>query len=450
MDNEFPDNNMSKISYKEVNDDVVRTMTENTRSYYVWVIGCTIGAVVFSGLPWIYQLILGQGVTGLHVPSVWGIYLANFIFWIGISHSGTLLSAILFLTKTPWRRSIYRSAEAMTFFSVLTAAIFVFVHMGRPWNFYWIMPYPSTREIWVNFQSPLLFDVFAISTYMTSSMLFLYLGSVPDLAAIRDKVTGWRHHLYKLLAFGWRGTDNEWFWLQKAYTFMAVLIVPLAVSVHSIVSWDFALSKVPGFSKTVFAPYFVIGAIFSGTAGIVTLMVILRKALKVEKYITTLHFDRLGLLTVVLSLLWTYVNVLEVFTGVYANTSFETESLIYRMITTPNSYMFWLMIFVNSLLPLGLIFKCGRRSIMYSLIVSIGINIGMWLERYLILSTSLPRKFLPYRWHDYFPSWVEVSITIGSFFFFTLMFLLFVKLWPSISVYEVKEDIGIPMNKKED
>ncbi|MBI3755600.1 MAG: polysulfide reductase NrfD, partial [Deltaproteobacteria bacterium] len=329
----------SNISYREVNDDVIKSMTETGRGFYLVLAVCIVGLALTFGLPWAYQIYVGQGVTGLQSPEYWGLYLTNFVFWIGISHSGTLLSAILFITQTPWRRSIYRSAEAMTFFSVVTAATMVFIHMGRPWNFYWPFPYPNQREMWTNFQSPLMFDVFAIGTYSTSSFLFLYFGSIPDLAAVRDRVTGWRKRFYGALALGWRGTDREWHLLQKAYTFCAVFIIPLAVSVHSIVSWDFASSKIPGLNKTIFAPYFVIGAIYSGTAGIITLMVILRRALKFEKYITKVHFDKLGMLLVVMSLLWTYVNVTEVFTGWYANTSYENEALKYRMFTTPSAYL---------------------------------------------------------------------------------------------------------------
>lgn len=438
---------MDNITYKEVNEDVVRMMTKTTWKYWVSLFICASMAVVLWGGPWAYQIYVGQGVTGLNTPTFWGIYIANFVFWIGISHSGTLLSAILFITATPWRRSIYRSAEAITFFSVLTAAVFIFVHMGRPWNFYWTMPYWNSRELWLNFTSPIMFDVFAISAYMTSSVIFLYFGSIPDLAAVRDKVTGWRKPIYTYLSLGWRGTDAEWHWLSKSYTFFAVFIIPLAVSVHSIVSWDFALSAVPGLNKTIFAPYFVVGAIFSGTAAIVTLMVIYRKAMNVQKYITLMHFDKLCLLLLVMSLLWSYINVVEVFSGWYANTSAENETLRYRMFMKPHAYMFWLMIITNSLLPLLFIFKKLRRSIFVCVIVSVGINVGMWIERYLIVSTSLPRKFLPNMWHDYIPSIIEISITIGSFFFFAMLFLIFVKVWPSISIYEVKEDIGFPMRK---
>ncbi|MBE9527994.1 MAG: polysulfide reductase NrfD [Proteobacteria bacterium] len=438
---------MDNISYNEINDDVVRTMTKTTWKYWALLIFCASMAGVLWFGAWAYQIYAGQGVTGLNTPTFWGIYLANFVFWIGISHSGTLLSAILFITATPWRRSIYRSAEAITFFSVLTAAVFIFVHMGRPWNFYWTMPYFTTRELWVNFTSPIMFDVFAISTYMTSSVIFLYFGSIPDLAAVRDKVTGWRKPVYTYLSLGWRGTDAEWHWLSKSYTFFAVFIIPLAVSVHSIVSWDFALSTVPGLNKTIFAPYFVVGAIFSGTAAIVTLMACYRKAMKVEKYITLMHFDKLCMLLLVMSLLWSYINVVEVFSGWYANTSAENETLMYRMFMKPHAYMYWLMILTNSILPLLFIFKSLRRSIFICIIVSIGINVGMWIERYLIVATSLPRKFLPNMWHDYIPSLIEISMTIGSIFFFVMLFLIFVKLWPSISIYEVKEDIGIPMRK---
>lgn len=433
------------ISYREVNEDVLRTMLKTSRVYYFALAFCIGAAGLLWGLPWLYQIYLGQGVTGLQTPNFWGIYLTNFVFWIGISHSGTLLSAILFITKTPWRRSIYRSAEAMTFFSVLTAAVFIFVHMGRPWNFYWTMPYPNQRELWLNFQSPLMFDVLAISAYMTSSVIFLYFGSIPDLAAVRDRVTGWRKQIYTILALGWRGTDREWHWLNSAYKYFAIFIIPLAVSVHSIVSWDFALSKVPGMNKTIFAPYFVVGAIYSGSAAIVTLMIVLRRALRIEKYITLMHFDKLGLLLLVMSLLWSYINIMEVATGLYADTSFENETLLYRMVHLPHSPMFWLMILTNTVMPLLYVFKRLRTSILITLIVSVGINVGMWIERYLIIATSLPRKFLPYMFRDYIPSWVEVSITLGSFFFFATLFLIFVKVWPSVSIYEVKEDIGVPM-----
>jgi Ni/Fe-hydrogenase subunit HybB-like protein len=437
----------SQSPFEKVNQDIVDTMTQSGSHYYLALGISFLGFIVFWIGPWTYQLITGQGLTGLNTPAVWGIYLVNFVFWIGISHSGTLLSAILFITETPWRRAIYRSAEAMTFFSIITAAFFIFVHMGRPWNFYWLLPLPNLRYLWVNFSSPLMFDIFAIGTYMTSSAIFLYVGSIPDLAAVRDRVSGWRKTIYTTLALGWRGTDFEWHWLFRAYTFFAVLIVPLAVSVHSIVSWDFALSNVAGFAQTIFAPYFVVGAIYSGSAGIITLIAILRKTLKIEKYITPDHFNKVNMLLVALSLLWTYINILEIMTSYYANNIFENDILAFRLWTPPYSYLFWLMILLNSVLPLLLIFKKVRFSITISVLISLGINVGMWLERYLIIAPSLSRKFLPYMWHNYIPSWIEISITLGSFSFFTMLFLLFVKFWPSVSIYEVKEDFGI-LSKK--
>jgi len=436
------------ISYSEVNEDVLRTMTKTGTGYYVLLVVCVLLTAGLWGGAWVRQIYLGQGVTGLHTPAFWGIYIANFIFWIGISHSGTLLSAILFITETPWRRSIYRSAEAMTFFSVLTAAMFIFVHMGRPWNFFWTMPYPNQRMLWVNFISPLMFDVFAISTYATSSMIFLYFGSIPDLAAIRDRTTGWRRELYGYLSLGWRGTDAEWHWLNKAYGFFAIFIIPLAVSVHSIVSWDLALSMVPALNKTIFAPYFVVGAIYSGSAAIVTLMVVLRKALKVEKYITTEHLSKLCILLLVMSLIWSYINVVEVFTGWFANTSYENEALIYRMLKSPLAYLYWLMIATNTFAPLLLISGKVRRYTPIIFFISLGINLGMWIERYLLVVASLPRKFFPFMWNSYIPSFTEISMTVGSFFFFVVLFLLFIKLWPSLSIYEIKEDLGIPRRRK--
>ncbi len=435
------------IPYSEVNDDVIRTMTKTSTSYYVALVVCFLLAAGLWGGAWWYQIYVGQGVSGLQTPAFWGIYIGNFIFWIGISHSGTLLSAILFITETPWRRSIYRSAEAMTFFSVMTAAIFIFVHMGRPWNFYWTMPYPNQRLLWVNFLSPLMFDVLAISTYATSSMIFLYFGSIPDLAAVRDRTTGWRHELYGWLSLGWRGTDAEWHWLNKAYGFFAVFIIPLAVSVHSIVSWDLALSMVPALNKTIFAPYFVVGAIYSGSAAIVTLMIFVRKFLKVEKYITLDHLSKLCMLLLVMSLIWSYINVVEVFTGWYANTNYENEAMIYRMFKSPIAIIYWLMIATNTVAPLFLMFKRIRRCVPIIFFISIGINLGMWIERYLLVVSTLPRKFFPFMWNSYLPSLAEISMTIGSFFFFAVLFLLFIKLWPSISIYEVKEDIGIPRKK---
>ncbi|MGH7464438.1 MAG: NrfD/PsrC family molybdoenzyme membrane anchor subunit, partial [Longimicrobiales bacterium] len=320
-----------ELRYADVNRDVVRSLVETGPKYYI-ALGCAIGLTIVCFLfPWAYQLYFGIGAAGMNQPAVWGTYLSSFIFWIGLSHSGTLLSCVLYITRSSWRKAMYRSAEAMTLFSLMVAATMVAVHLGRPWFLHWTLPYPNQMELWPNFRSPLLFDVTAVATYLTGSSVFIYMGSIPDFAAVRDRTSGWRRHMYTLLSLGWRGTDTEWHRLGWAYTLLAVLIIPLAVSVHSIVSWDFALSIVPAMHQTIFAPYFVVGAIYSGTAGIVTVMFLLRKYMGFERYITQLHFDNLGKLLLALSLLWTYINVLELFTGWYSGASTELEALKYKL-----------------------------------------------------------------------------------------------------------------------
>ncbi|MFL2539031.1 MAG: NrfD/PsrC family molybdoenzyme membrane anchor subunit [Candidatus Rariloculaceae bacterium] len=434
------------ISFAQINDDVVRSLVVTGRNYYITLaISILVTFACFVG-PWFYQLRYGIGAAGMNHPTVWGTYLASFIFWIGLSHSGTLLSAVLHLTNSEWRKAMYRSAEAMTLFSVMVAAMMVMVHVGRPWFVHWAVPYPNQMEMWPNFRSPLMFDVMAITTYMTGSIIFIYMGTIPDFAAVRDRTSGWRHHMYVLLSLGWRGTDTEWNRLHWAYTFLAVLIVPLAVSVHSIVSWDFALSVVPALHQTIFAPYFVVGAIYSGTAGIVTVMFVLRKYMKFEHLITKLHFDNLGKLLLVMSLLWTYINMVELFTGWYSESSEEYEALGFRLFGFYGP-LYWEMIIFCALAPLLLISKRFRTSFVPMLILSIVINIGMYTERFLIVATSLPRQYLPDAWGMYVPSLVEIAIMVGSFGMFTTLFLIFVKIFPSISLYEVKETLPEPQPK---
>jgi molybdopterin-containing oxidoreductase family membrane subunit len=319
----------------------------------------------------------------------------------------------------------------------------VMVHVGRPWFIHWAAPYPNQMEMWPNFRSPLLFDVMAIATYLTGSTIFIYMGSIPDFAAVRDRTSGWRHHMYVLMSLGWRGTDTQWHRLGWAYTFLAVLIIPLAVSVHSIVSWDFALSLVPGLHQTIFAPYFVVGAIYSGTAGIVTVMFVLRKYMNFEHYITKVHFDNLGKLLLLLSLLWTYINMLELFTGWYSGTSTEYEQLKYKLFGF-YAPLYWEMILFCAVAPLLLISERFRTSFVPMLILSIAINIGMYTERFLIVATTLSRQYLPDAWGVYVPSLVEISIMVGSLAMFVTLFLLFVKIFPSVSLYEVKETMPLP------
>ena len=436
----------NKLGYTDIHEDVVRSIVVTGPKYYAALATSGGLALLCFFFPWFYQLYYGIGAAGMNHPGVWGTYLASFIFWIGLSHSGTLLSCVLHLTNSSWRKAMYRSAEAMTLFSLVVAATYVFVHVGRPWFTHWTLPYPNQWELWPNFRSPLLFDVMAIATYLTGSSIFIYMGSIPDFAAVRDRTVGWRNTMYSLLSLGWRGTDTEWHRLHWAYTFLAVLIIPLAVSVHSIVSWDFAMSIVPGVHQTIFAPYFVVGAIYSGTAGIVTVMFVLRKYMGFEQYITKLHFDNLGKLLLVLSLLWTYINMIELFTGWYSGTSDEYEQLSFKLFGF-YAPLYWMMILFCAAAPLLMISKRFRTSFVPMLVLSIAINIGMYTERFLIVATSLPRQYLPDAWGFYSPSLVELSIMVGSFALFTTLFLVFVKIFPSVSMYEVKETMDTPKLK---
>ena len=428
-------------TYADVNRDVLRSMLETGPKYWILFGTMVTIAVVCFFLPWAYQLVVGVGAAGMNRNAVWGTYLSNFIFWIGLSHSGTLLSAVLHITGSEWRKSIYRSAEAMTLFSLMTAALFVMVHVGRVWFVHWSFPIPNQMDLWPNFRSPLMFDVMAITTYLTASSIFIYMGSVPDFAAVRDNSTGIRRRLYTIFSFGWRGTAKEWHTLGWAYTFFAVFVIPLAVSVHSIVSWDFALSIVPGLHQTVFAPYFVCGAIYSGTAGIVTVMYLLRRFLGFERYIGQIHLDYLGKLLIVLSLIWTYININELFTGWYSGNSAEHEFIMFRLFGF-YAPLYWEMIFFCALVPLLMLWKKIRLNWNRMLVISILINIGMLTERFIIVATSLPRKFLPNAYGFYFPSLVEISITIGSFAIFATLFLIFIKWVPCVSIYEVKETLN--------
>ncbi len=435
----------SSQTYRDVNKDILGFMTNTGPAYYVVLAIMYIGAIALFFAPWTYQIYKGQGVTGLNVPVFWGIYLVNFVFWVGVAHAGTLISAMLYITKTPWRRTIARGAETMTLFSLVLVTLFIFIHMGRPWNFYWTMPYPNQRTIWVNFLSPIMFDVFAISTYFTSSAVFLYFGMIPDLASLKHDATGWRKWLYTTLSLGWQGTDKQWHVQGRATMYFASFIMPLVVSVHSIVSWDFALSMVPGFSITIFAPYFVTGALLSGFAAVVMMTLILRRFFPfVKKYITEVHYDRIGTFILVLSLVWSYCTAMEVSTGLYAGTSFELEHLKYKILTTPSMQLFTLMIFSNTILPLALIFRKVRKCGPVLFVICLFVFVGMWLERYLIIPNALSRKFLPWMWNAYAPSGMEVAITAGAFIFFIAMFMTSIKIFPVISVFEAKEDFGVP------
>lgn len=397
-------------------------------------------AIVLAGLfAWGWQVNHGIGVSGLRRPVFWGFYITNFVFWIGLSHAGTLISAILRLANATWRRPVTRCAEVITVFALSIGAMFPIIHLGRPWVFFWLVPYPSERGIWPNIRSPLLWDFFAISTYLLGSGTFLLLPILPDLALVRDRSTGLRRKIYTVLAIGWRGTPRQWHRLEKAMSIMAIAVIPVAVSVHSIVSWDFAMAPVPMWHSTIFAPYFVAGAIFSGIAALIIAMALLRKFLHLEEYLLRMHFENLGKLLLVMSLLWAYFVFAERLTTYYGNEPSEM-AVFWLTLTGRYSPLFWTMVVCNFIIPFPLLAIKKLRTITGCVIASIGVVIGMWLERFLIIVPSLSHKYLPYSWatNFYKPSWVEITITAATFAAMAMLYMLFSKFIPIISVWELK------------
>lgn len=407
-----------------------------------WYIGAALllAVVLWTMGVFTYQMLVGMGVTGLGRPVFWGVMIILFVFWIGVSHSGTLISAILRITNASWRAPVLRGAEAMTVFALMVGGLFPIMHLGRNWRFYYIIPYPSERQLWPNFRSPLLWDGVAIATYLTGSMLFLYFGMIPDLAIARDSSTGWRKKLYTFLAAGFRGTHSEWRRYHIASTLFAVLIIPVAISVHSIVSWDFAMASVPGWHSTIFAPYFVVGAIYSGIAGVVSVMAVLRRAFRLEKVLTPLHFDNLGKLLLTMTLIWGYFYFSEFLTGWYSN--FPEDYAVSSSYFGHYLPLFLVMIVCNFVIPLPMLaLSRVRRSIPAIFVVSLVINVGMWAERALIIVPSLARRNDPSVWHGYFPTWVEISYITGSLAFFVLLYVVFSKIFPITAMADIKEHL---------
>lgn len=440
---------MEPTSYSQINRDILRTLFKPGR-LYLFLVALAFTGILVGAACWGYQIATGLGVAGVNHPVVWGTYLFNFVFWVGIAHSGTLISAILYLFRAPWRTPIARSAEAMTVFAVMTAGLFPLIHLGRVWITYWILPYPNQRDLWPNFQSPLVFDVIAISTYLTVSTLFWYTGMIPDLAIVRDNSTGWRRKIYSIFSLGWNNSHRLWRHHGTAYLLFAALATPLVVSVHSVVSWDFALSIVPGWHSTIFAPYFVAGAIHSGLAMVITLLIPLRKIFKFEHLITMRILEQLAKTIIFTGLIVGYAYAVEFFLAWYSGNVAEYDLFIYRALGN-YTVAFWIMVICNSVLPLAFFFKRVRTSIMPLFSISVLVNIGMWFERYVIIASSPGHEFDPYSWDIgrlmYSPTWVEYGILIGSFSLFFFFFLLFTKFIPSISIVEMKEMIPPPTKK---
>jgi Ni/Fe-hydrogenase subunit HybB-like protein len=438
---------MLNLSYSDVNREILRTLFKPGRLYYCAVVLCVLG-VMAGAVAWSYQISQGLGVTGYKHPTMWAFYLVNFVFWIGIGHSGTLISAILYLFRASWRTAIARSAEAMTVFSVITATLFVLIHLGRVWLVYWTIPYPNQRTLWPDFQSPLIFDFCAVSTYFTVSSLFWYTGMIPDLAVVRDNSTGLRRKIYGLLSLGWLGSNNQWRHFSAAYLFFAALATPLVVSVHSVVSWDFALDIIPGYHSTIFAPYFVAGAIHSGLAMVLTLLIPLRRIFKFEQFITIKTLENIAKTLLVTCLIVGYSYLVEQFMSWYSGNRVERDTFMWRVFGEYR-LQFWIMLICNAVVPLAFFFKKIRTNLVSLFVIAILVDIGMWMERFVIIVGSMAHDFDPYNWGIYAPTWVEPTITLGSFSLFFLCFLLFAKFLPSISITEIKESLKRPIKGAE-
>jgi Ni/Fe-hydrogenase subunit HybB-like protein len=427
---------MSEAAARRLSDDLLRPLLET--SWRFWLLVLFLGSIVATGLgTWFYQMYRGFGMTGINMPIYWAFYITNFVFWIGISHAGTLISAILRLVNAGWRRPVTRCAEVITVFALMIGALFPIIHLGRPWLFFWLIPYPSERGIWPNFRSPLVWDFFAITTYLTGSVLFLFLPMIPDFALVRDKTSGLRSRIYGALALGWQGTPKQWHRLESAMQIMAIAIIPVAVSVHTIVSFDFSMAPVPMWHSAIFGPYFVAGAIFSGIAALILAMAALRKFLHLEAYLHPIHFQNLGKLLLMMSLLWAYFTFNERLTVWYGNATAERETLL---VTQRGSFapLFWTMVACNFVVPFVILSLRKLRTVSGCVIASFTVVVGMWLERFLIVVPSLGHKYLPYTWGHYRPRPVEIIITISTFAAMMLLYVLFSKLVPIISIWELK------------
>ena len=430
---------MSQLTYASIDQTVLTTLSPPKKFYWAVVALLLLGMLV-GGACWIYQIFIGIGAGGQNHPVAWGTYIINFVFWVGIAHSGTLISAILHLFRAGWRNPIARAAETMTVFAVCVAGLFPMIHVGRVWMINYMLPYPNQRNLWPNFQSPLIFDMVAISTYLLVSALFWYTGLIPDLAAIRDKANGLRKKIFTIISLGWTGKLEQWRHYTRGYLFFAALATPLVVSVHSVVSWDFALGITPGWHSTIFAPYFVAGAIHSGLAMVIVLLIPLRKIFHYEKIITRDVFDNIAKTIIFTGLIVGYAYAAENFLAWYSNNIIEQESFRWRAFGE-YSLEFWIMVSCNSIFPLLFFFRRIRRSFPWLFGIAVLVNIGMWYERFVIIVGGPAHDFIPSVWGNYRPSLIEMGIMLGAFSLFFFLFLLFVKHMPSVSMTEMKESL---------
>jgi Ni/Fe-hydrogenase subunit HybB-like protein len=421
--------------------DKISAIVLRKRTPKGWIFGFAISFVLLMVLFYAvaYLLMIGVGIWGIRIPIGWGFAIVNFVWWIGIGHAGTLISAILLLLRQKWRTSINRFAEAMTLFAVSCAGLFPLLHLGRPWLFYWLFPYPNTMGTWPQFRSPLVWDVFAVSTYATVSLLFWFVGLIPDLATLRDRAKNRASQIaYGVLAMGWRGSAVHWSRYEMASLLLAGLATPLVVSVHTVVSFDFAIGIIPGWHSTIFPPYFVAGAIYSGFAMVMTLAIPIRKFYKLEDFITMRHLENMAKILLATGLIVAYGYMMETFGAYYGGDPYDKYMMLNRM-GGPYAIVYWTLIACNIALPQLLWIKRLRTSVPALFTVSLIVNVGMWLERFVIVVTSLHRDFLPSSWGMYYPTRWDWATFIGSIGLFLTLLFLFVRYLPLISIFEMRQ-----------
>ncbi|MDN3669745.1 polysulfide reductase NrfD [Echinicola jeungdonensis] len=426
-------------TYKDVTHDVCRQVEGKPSIGWLLGLAVSLGALLLGGLAVVATVWEGIGMWGLNKTVGWAWDITNFVWWVGIGHAGTLISAVLLLFRQKWRTSINRAAEAMTIFAVICAAMFPVLHMGRPWlGAYWALPLPNLfGSLWVNFNSPLLWDVFAISTYFSVSLVFWYIGLIPDFATIRDRATGIRKVIYGALSFGWDGGARNWMRYESVSLILAGVATPLVLSVHTIVSFDFATSVIPGWHTTIFPPYFVAGAIFSGFAMVLTLMIVTRKVFKLEDYITMGHIELMNIVIIITGSIVGIAYITEFFIAWYSGVEAEQYAFINRAFG-PYWWAYWSMMTCNVISPQLFWFKKIRTSLVATFLLSLVVNIGMWFERFVIIVTSLHRDYLPSSWAMFYPTVYDVGVYLFTFGLFFTCFLLFAKFFPVINMAEVK------------
>src|SRR5215471_11273794 len=427
-------------TYASVTDKISAiVLTRRTPLGWLVGFGCSFALVLLLMYAITYLLAVGVGIWGINIPVAWGFAIVNFVWWIGIGHAGTLISAILVLMRQQSRTSINRFAEAMTLFAVACAGLFPLLHLGRQWYFYWLIPYPNTMALWPQFRSPLVWDFFAVSTYGTVSFLFWYIGLIPDLATLRDRSQSRvGRAIYGMLAMGWRGAARHWHRYETAYLLLAGLATPLVVSVHSIVSFDFSVAIVPGWHSTIFPPYFVAGAIFSGFAMVMTIAIPVRAFYHLEDFITLRHLQNMALILVATGLIVGYGYLMETFMAWYSGNGYDIFMHRNRMLG-PYAPIYWVMLTCNVLLPQVLWFRRAHSSVPLLFIIALIVNAGMWMERFIIVVTSLHRDFLPSAWGMYYPTIWDWATFIGTIGLFAALLFLFLRFLPMISIFEMRE-----------